>query len=157
MKSNILRFKGFAVLLLIAIIFSAFNLKEKKEKTFLETYKGTIWKYGEIQDGLTIYAQINKSASEPLEIWLYNVIDDCYFYERYSASEATEVLENKKNKVQIKIKESSKEHGIFTLTINGNALSVELDSFKDGKIIKEEQFTLKRSNDNIDNLTVCEK
>ena len=37
-------------------------------------------------------------------------------------SVATEVLENKKNKVQIKIKESAKEHGIFTLTINGNAL-----------------------------------
>ena len=85
MKSNILRFKGFAVLIIIAIIFSAFHLKEKEEKTFLETYKGTIWKYGEPQDGMTIYAQINQSASDPLEIWLYNVIDDCYFYERYAA------------------------------------------------------------------------
>jgi hypothetical protein len=68
---------------------------------------------------------------------------------------ATEVLENKKNKVQIKIKESSKEHGIFTLTINGSALHMELDSFKEGKLVKEEHFTLKKSNDKIDNIKVC--
>jgi len=155
MKSNILRIKAFAVLVIIAMFFSAFNLKEKEERSFLETYKGTLWKYGEPKDGLTIYAQINKSESEPFEIWLYNVLDDCYFFERYSESVATEVLENKKNKVQIKIKESSKEHGIFTLTINGNALHMELDSFKEGKLVKEEHFTLKKSNDKIDNITVC--
>jgi len=68
---------------------------------------------------------------------------------------STEVLGNKKNKVQIKIKESSGEHGIFTLTIVGNALNVELDSFKGDKLIKEEQFTLNRSSDNIDALKVC--
>jgi hypothetical protein len=155
MKSNILRIKAFAVLVIIAVFFSAFNLKEKEKRTFLETYKGTLWKYGEPKDGLTIYAQINKSESEPFEIWLYNVLDDCYFFERYSESVATEVLENKKNKVQIKIKESSKEHGIFTLTINGSALHMELDSFKEGKLVKEEHFTLKKSNDKIDNIKVC--
>jgi hypothetical protein len=155
MKSNILRIKAFAVLVIIAIFISAFNVKEKEERSFLETYKGTLWKYGEPKDGLTIYAQINKSESEPFEIWLYNVLDDCYFFERYSQSVATEVLENKKNKVQIKIKESSKEHGIFTLTINGNALHMELDSFKEGKLVKEEHFTLNKSNDKIENITVC--
>lgn len=155
MKSNILRIKAFAVLVIIAIFISAFNVKEKEERSFLETYKGTLWKYGEPKDGLTIYAQINKSESEPFEIWLYNVLDDCYFFERYSQSVATEVLENKRNKVQIKIKESSKEHGIFTLTINGNALHMELDSFKEGKLVKEEHFTLNKSNDKIENITVC--
>jgi len=84
MKSNILRLKAFAVLVIIAIFFSAFNLKEKEDKSFLETYKGTLWKFGEPKDGLTIYAQINRSESDPFEIWLYNVIDDCYFYEKYS-------------------------------------------------------------------------
>ena len=155
MKSNILRIKTFAVLVIIAVCFSAFNLKEKKEETFLDTYKDTLWKYGEPKDGLTIYAHINRSESEPFEIWLYNVIDDCYFYERYSELVATEVLVNKKNKVQIKIKESNNEHGIFTLTMNGNSLQIELDSFEDEKLIKEEQFTLKRSDDNIDQLKVC--
>lgn len=155
MKSNILRLKAFALLVIIAIFFSAFNLKKKEDKSFLETYKGTLWKYGEPKDGLTIYAQINRSKSNPFEIYLYNVIDDCYFYERYSESLSTEVLENKKNKVQIKIKENSGEHGIFTLTINGNALNVELDSFKEGKLIKEEQFTLNRSSDDIEAIKVC--
>jgi len=156
MKSNILKIKVFAVLVIIAISFSAFNSKEKEKKTFLETYKGTLWKYGNPNEGLTIYAQINKSESDPFELWLYNVIDDCYFYEKYSESISTEVLENRNNRVQIKIKESSNEYGVFTLTMHGNALKVELDSFKDGKLIKEEQFSLDRSNDKIAKLTVCE-
>lgn len=155
MKSKILRIKTFAVFVIIAVLLSAFNLKEKEEKSFLETYKGTLWKYGEPKDGLTIYAKINRSESEPFEIWLYDVIDDCYYYERYSKSEATEVLQSNKNKVQIKIRESSKEHGIFTLTIDGNALHMELDSFKEGKLIKEEQFTLNKSDDRIDHIAVC--
>ena len=156
MKSNIIRIKAFAVLVIIAICFSAFNLKEKKEKTFLDTYKDTLWKYGEPKDGLTIYAHINRSKSEPFEIFLYNVIDDCYFYERYAESVDTEVLENKKNKVQIKIKESENEYGIFTLTINSNSLHLELDSFEEEKLIKEEHFTLQRSDDHINELKVCE-
>lgn len=155
MKSNIIRIKAFAVLVIIAICFSAFNLKETKEKTFLDTYKDTLWKYGEPKEGLTIYAHINRSESEPFEIWLYNVIDDCYFYERYAESAETEVLENKKNKVQIKIRESENEHGIFTLTMDGNSLQLELDSFEGEKLVKEEQFTLKRSNDHMDELKVC--
>lgn len=155
MKSNILKIKVFAVLVIMAMSFSAFNSKEKK-KTFLETYKGTLWKYGDPNEGLTIYAQINKSESEPFELWLYNVIDDCYFYEKYAESVSTEVLENKNNRVQIKIEENSNEYGIFTLTIHRNALNVELDSFKDGKLIKEEQFSLDRSSDKIEKLAVCE-
>ena len=83
---------------------------------------------------------------------MYNVIDDCYFYERYSASE---VLENKKNKVQIKIKENADEHGIFTMTIDGSAMNVVLDSYEKGKLVKEEKFVLNRTYDNVDNLVVC--
>ena len=156
MKSNILKIKAFAILLTIAIFFSAFSLKDSEDKTFLETYKGTVWKYGDVKEGLTLYAQINRSESEPLELWMYNVIDGCYFYERYAESVSTEVLENNKNKVQIRIKESADEYGIFTLTIKGNDLTVELDSFKHGKLVKEEQFNLNKSKDNIDQLTVCD-
>ena len=150
MKSKIIRIKAFAVLVVVAILFSAFNLKEKKEKTFLDTHKDTLWKIGEPEEGLTIYAHINRSDWEPFEIWLYNVIDDCYFYEQYAESVDTEILENKKNKVQIKIKESENEHGIFTLTMNGNSLHLELDSFEGEKLVKEEQFTLKISNHHLD-------
>lgn len=156
MKSKILRLSVFAIFLIIGILFSAFKLTEKDEKTFLENYEGTLWKYGEVKDGLTIYAKINRSETEPFELWLYNVIDQCYFYERYSESASTEVIENLNNSVRLKIKENEKEHGIFTLTIHGNSLSVNLDSFKDGELIKEEYFTLKKSNDKISDLKICE-
>ncbi len=156
MKAHILRIKAIVVLVIIAIFFSAFSLTEKEEKSFLETYKGTLWKYGEPENGLTLYAQINRSESDPFEIWLYTVLDDCYLYERFSKSGSTEILENKQNRVQIKIEESSEEHGIFTLTIEGNQLKVKLNSFKNGELIKEEQFSLNRSDDKMDQLTVCE-
>lgn len=156
MKTKILRLSVVAVFLIIGILFSAFKLKEKEEKTFLENYKGTLWKYGEIKDGLIIYAKINRSETEPLELWLYDVIDGCYYYEKYSESASTEVIESINNSIRLKIKEGEKEHGIFTLTINGNSLAVNLDSFKEGKLVKEEHFTFNKSNDKISELTICE-
>ena len=157
MKSQILKINAFALIVIIGLSLSAFGLMEDKDRSFLETHKGSLWKYGEPSEGLTIYAQINRSESDPFEIWVYNVIDDCYLYENISETGSTEVIENRKNKVQIKIKESSGEHGIFTMSINGNAMSVELDSYEKGKLVKEESFILNRTNDNIENLVVCKK
>ena len=155
MKSQILRIKAFALVVIIGLSLSGFGLMENKERSFLETHKGSLWKFGEPAEGLTIYAQINKSESDPFEIWIYNVIDECYLYERISETGSTEVIENRKNKVQIKINENKDNHGIFTMTINGNAMDVELDSFEKGKLVKEEKFVLNRTYDNIDNLLVC--
>ena len=155
MKSQILKIKAFALVVIIGLSLSAFGLMEKKEKSFLETHKGSLWKFGEPAEGLTIYAQINRSESDPFEIWVYNVLDDCYLYERISEAGSTEVMENRKNKVQIKIKENSEEHGIFTMTIDGNAMNVVLDSYEKGRLVKEEKFVLNRTYDNVDNLVVC--
>lgn len=155
MKSQILRIKAFALVVIIGLSLSGFGLMENKERSFLETHKGSLWKFGEPAEGLTIYAQINKSESDPFEIWIYNVIDECYLYERISETGSTEVIENRKNKVQIKINENKDNHGIFTMTINGNAMDVVLDSFEKGKLVKEEKFVLNRTYDNIDNLLVC--
>lgn len=155
MKSQILRIKAFALLVIIGLALTGFGLMENKERTFLETHKGSLWKFGEPAEGLTIYAQINRSESDPFEIWIYNVIDDCYLYERISESGSTEVIENRKNKVQIKIDETKLNHDIFTMTINGNAMDVELDTYENGKLVKEEKFVLNRTYDNIDNLVVC--
>jgi hypothetical protein len=155
MKSQILKIKAFALVVILGLSLSAFGLMEKKERSFLETHKGSLWKFGEPAEGLTIYAQINKSESDPFEIWVYNVIDDCYLYERISESGLTEVIENKKNKVQVKIKENTDEHGVFTMTINGNTMNVELDSYEKGKLVKEEKFVLNRTYEKADNLIVC--
>lgn len=155
MKSQILKIKAFALVVIIGLSLSAFGLMEEKEKSFLETHKGSLWKFGEPAEGLTIYAQINRSESDPFEIWVYNVLDDCYLYERISEAGSTEVMENRKNKVQIKIKENAEAHGIFTMTIDGNAMNVVLDSYEKGKLVKEEKFVLNRTYDNVDNLIVC--
>ena len=90
------------------------------------------------------------------EIWLYNVIDDCYFNERYAASSSTEILENSRDQVKIRIEENTEDHGIFTLRIDDQNLHLELDSFKGGKLFKEEGFTLKKTNEDIDQLIECE-
>ena len=155
MKSQILKIKAFALVVILGLSLSAFGLMEKKEKSFLETHKGSLWKFGEPAEGLTIYAQINKSESDPFEIWVYNVLDECYLYEKISEAGSTEVIENRKNKVQIKIKENADEHGVFTMTIDGNAMNVVLDSYEQGKLVKEEKFVLNRTYDNVDNLVVC--
>ena len=147
MKSQILKIKAFALVVIIGLSLSAFGLMEEKEKSFLETHKGSLWKFGEPAEGLTIYAQINRSESDPFEIWVYNVLDDCYLYERISEAGSTEVMENRKNKVQIKIKENAEAHGIFTMTIDGNAMNVVLDSYEKGKLVKEEKFVLNRTYD----------
>jgi len=155
MKSQILKIKAFALVVILGLSLSAFGLMETKERSFLETHKGSLWKFGEPAEGLTIYAQINKSESDPFEIWVYNVIDECYLYEKISEAGSTEVIENRKNKVQIKIKENADEHGVFTMTIDGNAMNVVLDSYEKGKLVKEEKFVLNRTYDNVDNLVVC--
>lgn len=155
MKSQILKIKAFALVVIIGLSLSAFGLMETKERSFLETHKGSLWKFGEPTEGLTIYAQINKSESDPFEIWVYNVIDECYLYEKISEAGSTEVIENRKNKVQIKIKENADEHGIFTMTINGNSMNVALDSYEKGKLVKEENFVLNRTYEKADNLVVC--
>lgn len=155
MKSQILKIKAFALVVILGLSLSAFGLMEKKERSFLETHKGSLWKFGEPTEGLTIYAQINRSESDPFEIWVYNVIDECYLYEKISEAGSTEVIENRKNKVQIKIKENADEHGIFTMTINGNSMNVELDSYEKGKLVKEENFVLNRTYEKADNLVVC--
>ncbi len=155
MKSQVLKIKAFALVLILGLSLSAFGLMESEKRTFLETHKGSIWKYGEPEDGLTIYAQINKSESDPFKLWVYNVIDDCYMYEKMSEAGTAEVLENTKNRVRVKIEENADEHGIFTMTINGNSMNVTLDSYEEGKLVKEEKFVLNRSNDNVEQLVVC--
>ena len=155
MKSQILKIKAFALVVILGLSLSAFGLMETKERSFLDTHKGSLWKFGEPAEGLTIYAQINKSESDPFEIWVYNVIDECYLYEKISEAGSTEVIENRKNKVQIKIKENADEYGVFTMTINGNAMNVELDSYEKGKLVKEENFILNRTYEKADNLVVC--
>lgn len=155
MKLPVFELKVFGLFAVLIVCLSAFAVKETDNRSFLDAHNNSLWKFGEPENGLTIYARINKSESEPLEIWLYDVIENCYSYDNISETGSTEVIENKRNRVQIKVGDNGKEHGIFTMTINGNKLNVELDSYEDGKHMKKEEFELHRSSDDINNLKVC--
>lgn len=156
MKLPIFELKVFGLFAVMIVCLSAFAVKETDDRSFLDVHKNSLWKFGEPENGLTIYARINKSESEPLEIWLYDVIEDCYSYDNISDTGLPEVIENNRNRVQIKVGDDGKEHGIFTMTINGNRLNVELDSYENGKHVKKEEFELQRSRDDIQKLKVCQ-
>ena len=41
------------------------------------------------------------------------------------------------------------------MTISGDVLRVELDTYEDGELIENQKFILQRSNDSTDDLEVC--
>lgn len=142
--------------LLISICFIGCSDDDEEEKLFLETHGGSVWKLGEPEDGLSVYAQINSTANNPFEIWVYNEAGDCYDYEPVTDEGSPEVIENRENKVQIRIGGETGEYAILTMTVSGNILRVELDYYEDGVLDDEVKFVLERTNDNPTDLTLCE-
>ncbi len=156
MKAHMLRIKAFALIALISFSFVACSDDDNDdEKSFLETHGGTVWKFGEPEDGLNIYSQINSSIANPFEIWVYNVVDDCYRYESFTDEGSPEVIENRENKVEIRIGDDTGEYGILTMTVSGDVLRVELDTYEDGELIDSEKFILQRTSDSTDALEIC--
>ena len=84
------------------------------------------------------------------------MLDECYLYEKISNEGSPEVLENRENKVEIRIGDESGDYGILTMTVSGDILRVELDSYEDGEMVEEERFILNRSSDNASDLNVCD-
>jgi hypothetical protein len=156
MKAHLLRFKAFALIALISISFVSCSSDDEEDKSFLETHGGTVWKLGEPEDGFSVYAQINSTESNPFEIWVYDESRDCYEYESITDEGSPEVIENRENKVQIRIGGDTGDYADLTMTISGDILRVELDYYEDGVLDDEVQFVLNRTNDNIADLTLCE-
>lgn len=155
MKKHILKLKAFALIILFALAFHSCS-DDDNPKSFLDAHGGTVWKFGDANDILSLYAQINNSETNPFEFWLYDLIDECYLHESVTNEGTTEVLQNSENKIEIKISESSGDYGILTMTVSGDILRVQFDSYEDGELTEDEQFILERSNDNVDDLTICE-
>ncbi len=156
MKAHLLRFKAFALIALISISFVSCSSDDEEDKSFLETHGGTVWKLGEPEDGFSVYAQINSTESNPFEIWVYDESRDCYEYESITDEGSPEVIENRENKVQIRIGGDTGDYADLTMTISGDILRVELDYYEDGVLDDEVQFVLNRTNDNIADLALCE-
>lgn len=156
MKSHILRLKSLALIALFLFSFTACSDDDDKdEKSFLEAHGGTVWKFGEPEDGLSVYAQINSSPSNPFEIWVYNEQGDCYIYEKITDEGSPEVIEDRENKVEIRVGGDTGEYGVLTMTISGNVLRVELDSYVDGQLDDSETIILNRTSDNTSALEIC--
>jgi len=156
MKAHLLRLKAFALIALISFSFVSCSSDDDDEKLFLETHGGTVWKLGEPEDGFSVYAQINSTESNPFEIWVYDESRDCYEYQKITDEGSPEVIENRENKVQIRIGGDTGEYADLTMTISGDILRVELDYYEDGILDDDVQFVLQRTNDNIADLTLCE-
>lgn len=157
MKAHMLRIKAFALIALISISFvSCSDDDNDDEKSFLEAHGGTVWKLGEPEDVLSAYSQINNSLSNPFEIWVFNALSDCYIYESITDEGSPEVIENRENKVEIRIGGDSGDYAILTMTVSGNVLRVELDTYEDGELVDDEILVLEKTSDNTDDLEICE-
>ena len=156
MKSHILKLISFALVLLISFSFVACSDDEDEdEKLFLETHGGTVWKFGEPEDDFRVYAQINSTESNPFEIWVKYESTDCYEYQRITDEGSPEVIENRENKVLIRIGGDTGDYANLTMTISGNILRVELDYYEDGVLDNERLFVLQRTTDSTDGLELC--
>jgi len=156
MKSHILRLKTIALIALISFSFMACSDDDDKdEKSFLETHGGSVWKFGEPEDGFSVYAQINSTPSNPFEIWVYDDSGDCYEYEKITDEGSPEVIEDRENKVQIQIGGDTGSYGVLTMTVSGDVLRVELDSYEDGQLDDSETIILQRTSDSTGALEIC--
>jgi hypothetical protein len=58
--------------------------------------------------------------------------------------------------VEIRIGDEAGDYGILTMTVSGDILRVELDSYEDGDLVEDEKFILNRTSDNVNDLNVCD-
>lgn len=155
MKTNFLKFKTIA--LSIMLVFSLFSCSDDGDDadTFLEKNGGTVWKIS--QSGANIFAQINNSASNPLELWVSFGEDVCYVYQSIQDEGVeVEILENTESTLKLRVDESSTEYTILTLTISGNILTVKSEYYEDGELDDTELIPLQKTTEDPDDLEICE-
>lgn len=156
MKTNFLKFKAVALSLMLA--FSLFSCSDDGDDadSFLEKNGGTVWKIS--QSGANIYAQINNSVSNPLELWVSFGEDLCYIYESIKdGGVEVEILENTESTLKLRVDESSTEYTILTLTVTGNLLTVVSEYFEDGESVEKETIPLQKTDDDPDSLDICDE
>ena len=150
-----LKFKAFGLLLMM--VFSLVSCSDDGDddaSNFLETNGGTVWSF--VLGGEGIYAQINNNESNPFEIWATLGEGGCYIYQSINDGGSVEVLENTKDKLILRIDESEDEYLILTLTIKGDLLTAKFEYFEDGISDGEDVFPLTKTDDNPDDLPLCE-
>lgn len=155
MKSKMLKFKALA--LSLVLVFSLFSCSDDGDDadTFLEKNGGTVWSVS--QSGASVFAKINNSVSNPLEIWASLGEDLCYIYQSIKDEGIeVEILENTESTLKLRVDESDTEYSIITLTISGNLLTVKSEYYEDGELEESDIIPLQKTDENTDDLEICE-
>ena len=155
MRAKMLKFKAFGLLLMM--VFSLVSCSDDGDDdpaTFLETNGGTVWSFA--LGGESIYAQINNNESNPFEFWANIGDGGCYIHQSINDEGNVEVLENAEKKLQVRVDESEDEYLILTLTVNGNLLTVQFEYFEDGISDGKDTIPLTKTDDDPDDLELCE-
>lgn len=149
-----LKFKAFALSLVLVLTLFSCSDDGDDAKTFLEKNGGTVWKIS--QSGANMYAQINNSTTNPLELWVSFGEELCYIHQSLmDGGDQIEVLENTESSLKLRVDESDTEYVIVTLTVTADVLTVASEEFEDGVSEGKEIVPLQRTDDNPDDLEIC--
>ena len=155
MKSKMLKFKAFALSLVLVLTLFSCSDDGDDEKTFLEKNGGTVWSLN--LGGAPVYAQINNSESSPIEFWVPSEDEDsCYEHETVSGIGGIEVLENTENVFKVKADDGENDYIIMTFTVSGNVLTIKYEYFEDGELDDTQILPLQKTDDDPDDLPLCE-
>jgi len=156
MKSKMLKLKAFALSLVLVMTLFSCSDDGDDAKTFLEKNGGTVWKISITE--MTMYAQINNSTTNPLELWLgEDGEDSCYIYQSLKDEGIDlEIIENTESTLKLRIDESDDDYVIITLTVTGDVLTVSSEYFEDGVSEGKEIIPLQKTDENPDALPICE-
>ncbi len=155
MRTHILKLKSLVLVALMAFSFMACS-DDDDASSFLDKNGDTVWKFDEPTLGGTIYAQINNSEVNPFEVWQSLFEDSCFIYLSFTEAGDVEVIENTKNKLVLRIDESSTEYVLLKLSVSGDLLTVVTEEYEDGSKVEEETIILNKSSDNPDDLEQCD-
>lgn len=154
MKSKMLKFKAFALSLVLVLTLFACSDDGDDAKTFLEKNGGTVWSLN--LGGASVYAQINNSESSPIEFWVPSEDEMlCYEHETVVGIGGIEVLENSEDVLKIKADDGENDHIIMTFTISGDVLIIKYEYYEDGELDDTQSLPLQKSDDDPDDLPLC--
>lgn len=152
------------ILLITPFIISCSKDDNDLKLTFLEKYKETVWTLNEYES--ESYIRFINNINQPFESWLN--LTDCYYYELETLNYGDgsplphEITENSGDMLEISYYsywDGNVYHEVekYTLTVTGNSLKIERRFYEDGDLQNvDEPVFLKKTTDDVDNLTLCE-
>ena len=158
MKIKFLKFKILSIFALLVLSVSLNGCSDDDDEivSFLENNANSSWKFSDSNAGTTLYVQINNNELNPFEIWISFLENSCFIHESINDDGTPEILENSKNEIVIKVIDNSHEYSIFTLTVNGDTLTVLSEYYEDEVLVEEEIFIFLKTSDSLSDLEICE-